>query len=103
MRILTKKQLIADVPKRWLEQYGENPSDSSKKKIHDELLKLGDSINKESVDKIIGNESWTMLICDICRQDVDVVAIYDQYDSYGYFCKKCLSDALESIDNAHNT
>ena len=103
MRILTKKQLIADVPKRWIEQYGENPSDSSKKKTYDELLKLGDDINKESIDKIIGNDSWTILTCDICEKDVDRVVVYDKYDSYGHFCKKCLSDALESIDNAHNT
>lgn len=102
MKILTKKQLIADVPKRWGGQYRGWVGD--KLEIHNQLLALGKNATEEAIDKIIGNDSWTRLCCDSCSRDSDAVAVYDDGDCcLAYFCKKCLSDALESIDNAHNT
>lgn len=102
MKILTKKQLIADVPKRWGEQYRGWVGD--KLEIHNQLLALGKNATEDDVYKIIGNTSWTTLICNSCFKDSDAVAVYDDGDCCSaYFCKKCLSDALESIDNAHNT
>lgn len=98
MKLITKEQLIRDVHNRWIEQYKNEPQDSDKMVIYESLKSLGDGINKESVDRIIGNESWTRLMCHICDKDVDQVVVYNKYESYGCFCKQCLIDVSEKFE-----
>jgi DNA-directed RNA polymerase subunit RPC12/RpoP len=117
MKLITKREVIRDVAKRWREQYEpfkeERPLFSvrngiqickTKREIADEL----DSLDKETasdadVDAIIGNEYWTSMKCDECGQEVDVLIRVGQEPDYGshtaYLCMPCIRKAFD-LSNA---
>ena len=44
------------------------------------------------VDTIIGNDSWTTLYCDLCREKAIGLACFGEpYESYSEVCLSCLS------------
>ena len=59
---------------------------------YEDLVKLGDSISKVDVDRIIGNSGWTTLACQSCYGHFDqLVKIKNDQ-----ICKGCLKDAAKS-------
>ena len=67
--LLTKQHLVNTVDDRWKKQYYLNSSwdyyGDDKVEKYEELASLGKNKNPEDVDKIIGNSSWTRIICII--------------------------------------
>ncbi len=89
MKIVTRKVRAADIFKRWEQQY---PSDLEG--IGKKLKELGDNPDPDEVDRIIGNTTWTHLICDHCKNYVEVaVGLWEEF----YLCKECLEKAVVMI------
>ena len=80
--LLTKQHLVNTVDERWKKQYYRDASwdyyGEDKIEKYEKLVNLGNNKNPEDVDKIIGNSSWTRLICNHCNKDVSAVFIFVQ-------------------------
>lgn len=64
-----------------------------------ELVNLGKIKNTEDVDKIIGNSSWTRLICNNCNKDVNAVFIFGKDNETScYVCEDCVGIAVEQFN-----
>ena len=96
MELITERSRIKTVAERWDAVYGPEfrptLSGSSKtisKKLH--ALNLS-KVSAATVNKIIGNDSWTRLVCDECREPVTKVAVlYHPGDDSAVFnmCEAC--------------
>ena len=61
-------------------------------------MNLGKNKNPEDVDKIIGNSSWTRLICNHCNKDVDVVFVFGTNEESLDVCEGCVNIAVEQFN-----
>ena len=100
--LLTKQHLVNIVDDRWKKRlysiaswdyYGEDKIEK-----YEKLVNLGKSKNPEDVDKIIGNSSWTRLICNHCNSDVDAVFIFGIAEYSLYVCEDCVNIAVEQFN-----
>lgn len=113
MTILTQRELIRDVAKRWRDQYkpltDEIPDiwEKSSKQIAKEL----DSLDKEKatakdVDEIIGSKSWAWHTCDECGRDCEAVVQIGAEPDYGSstacVCGECLKSAVALLHSESN-
>lgn len=100
--LLTKQHLLNTVDDRWKKQYYLNSSwdyyGEDKAEKYEELVNLGKNKNPEDVDKIIGNSSWTRLICHNCNKDVDAVFTFDTDEESLYVCEACVNIAFEQFN-----
>ena len=92
MKVLTLKQVIKDVPKRWKAQYP-----NGKNGIYEKLI-AAKPLSKKKVDTIIGNESWTSLECTECEKQVKVVVMLEKTEYATNLCEDCLNKALDLIN-----
>lgn len=71
--------------------------DNNKRDIGEALLALGAQPAIEDVNRVIGNNSWTQLICDECKNDVAAVvqlgAEPDYESATACVCGACLLKA----------
>jgi len=93
MKLITWRDKIRNVAKTWAIQY-RNTADTSKKEVLAQLKTLDiEKATVEDVAQIIGNYSWTRLICDECGEDVPAVVLVGQEPDYDsstvYLCKSC--------------
>ena len=101
--LLTKQHLVNTVDERWKNQYYINSSweryGEDKVEKYKQLVKLGKNKNSEDVDKIIGNSSWTRLICNNCNNDVKAVFVFGtDNDSSCYVCEDCVKVAAQQFN-----
>ena len=100
--LLTKQHLVNVVDGRWKKQYYRDGSWSyygeDKIEKYEELVNLGSNKTPEDVDKIIGNSSWTRLICNHCNKDVDAVVIFGTSEDSLYICEDCVNIAVEQFN-----
>ena len=113
MDITTQRQLIQAVARRWFETYSPFKDDRplfswrtgvaspplNKKQIYEKLLELdGDTATAEYVEATIGNRTWTTLICDQCRREVESLIMVGQEPDYESrtcsLCKECVAEAF---------
>ena len=101
--LLTKQHLANIVDDRWKKQYYKNYSwdryGEDKFKKYEQLVNLGNNKNPEDVDKIIGNSSWTRLICNHCNKDVDAVFVFGICHNSLHICEDCVNIAVEQFLN----
>ena len=107
MKVITQRELIQSVADRWHAQYQPFTHDSApwtigktKSGIWRELVALNkDEATTQEVDTIIGNKSWTRMMCDQCEQDADSViqvgAALDYESATAHLCRSCLQSAYE--------
>lgn len=97
IELLTRKAIIADVPKRWSEQYYRYPADSDKAEIGRQLKGLK---TRKEIDALIGNGSWTQLNCASCDSDPESVALLPATQEYGpeQYCLNCLKEAVKLLE-----
>ena len=96
MELITERSRIKGVADAWDAQYGPEfrptASGSSKEKS-EKLHALNLSkVSAATVTKIIGNDSWTRLVCDECLKPVTKVAVlYHPDDGAAVFkiCESC--------------
>ncbi len=104
MYILIKEQLPERVAENWKSQFydferemwndqygtGQHLSD-----VYNQLVQL-EIPTKEQIDEIIGNDTWTTLICSECFDEgLDYLIVLGELmigDGYG-FCPNCLNKA----------
>ena len=100
--LLTKQHLVNTVDERWKKQYYLNSSwgyyGEYKVEKYKDLVNLGSNKNLEDVDKIIGNSSWTRLICNHCNKDVSAVFIFGTSEDSLYICEDCANIAVEQFN-----
>lgn len=99
MNIISKKNLIANVSKRWDEQY--RNTGSKDKILKGERLRTEKPTTEEQIKKIIGNDSWTRNHCHECGNDSEITIQLGQEPDYesatANICPVCLKKALEII------
>lgn len=113
MKLITQREIIRIVAKRWREQYEpfkeDRPlfsvrngyqSSKTKREVADEL----DALDKETasptdVAAIIGNESWTRMKCHECGNETDTLIQVGQepdYESHtADLCMGCVRKAFD--------
>ena len=96
MELVTERSRIKTVAERWDAQYGPefHPVHSgSSKTMSEKLHALNLSkVSAATVNKTIGNDTWTRLVCDECRKPVTKVAVlYNPDDGTAVFeiCESC--------------
>lgn len=100
--LLTKQHLVNTVDERWKNQYYINSSwdhyGDDKIEKYVQLVSLGKNKNPEDVDKIIGNSSWTRLICHNCNKDVDAVFMFSTDETSCHVCEDCVKIATQQFN-----
>lgn len=106
--VLTKRDKIKNVISKWEGNYYNFSRDEwlelrqgSSKDVCDKLLTLDlDTCSEEDISNVIGNDSWTQIICDNCLDSVERAYIIVDHngDDIGCICKQCLKKALEELE-----
>lgn len=100
MKLITQRNLIKNIAKMWKQAYCNKKNGwqtllirDNTKDIYDSLLKLDlNTCSNEDVSNIIGNCSFTLIVCDECRRGVkEVVQIGEKEDFGSRTCDLCLS------------
>lgn len=95
MNLITRHILCQAAPSRFAMQYRDRmdvPLADGKppQKTYDKLVNC--DLNPETINRIMGNDSWTQLTCNACRKDVESVISIDvtggEYATY--ICEDCV-------------
>ena len=102
MGVITERALIKGVADRWDAQYEKHRGDpdwADKFVIGEQLRALNLSrVSAATVEKIIGNSSWTDITCDACRAKVvRAVQFETREDSTFTLCPACLEKANREV------
>ena len=96
MELITERSRIKTVAERWDARYAPEfrpMASESSKTISEKLHALNLSkVSAATVNKIIGHDSWTRLVCDECAKPVPKVAVlYHLGDGSAIFeiCESC--------------
>ena len=102
LNLKLRNLIVNVVDGRWKKQYYRDASwdyyGEDKVEKYEELVNLGGKKNPEDVDKIIGNSSWTRLICHNCNKDVDAVFIFCTSEDSCYVCEDCVNIAVQQFN-----
>lgn len=105
MKRITERDRILTVAERWDVQYsihieGLNMRATEEqlaisKRLHAMNLK---KVKASTVDRVIGNDSWTTVQCGVCTERVPaVVAVYSEDEFAIKICESCLNLAKRVI------
>lgn len=95
MELITERSRIKGVADAWDAQYGPGfrpTASGSSKTMSEKLHALNLSkVSAATVNKIIGNDSWTRLVCDECQKPVTKVVVLYGGDGDARFqiCESC--------------
>lgn len=104
MPIMTTQKLIDAAPYRWKGAYY-NPDDytwrttvsGDTEQVYEKLKQLQNP-TEDDIATIIGNRSWTQLVCDHCKQYVEIVSQFHVANEYLFqVCQNCLEKATDEI------
>lgn len=74
--------------------------------LEEQIRQLGPSPTVEQINEVLGNSSWTDLVCDECGQHAQKIAIVGQplnHDSATTFlCGDCIKAACAYFDEGEN-
>lgn len=96
MKLITRRTQIESVVTRWTDQYSRSGPFKTGEKILNGLRKLDlTKANREQVDDIFGNDSWTEIpLCSQCNcQFESVVQFLDDSETM-FLCEICLGEAI---------
>lgn len=103
MKRITERDRILTVAERWDAQYSMLASGDTARQISERLHKLNlKKVKASTVNKVIGNDSWTRVTCEECEKDVgQAVVLYGIWgsgsDSAIEICESCLNLAKRVI------
>lgn len=106
MKIITKRDRILGVLDSYKKQYGS--TGLFKENLNALSLLDLNTATEQQIINIVGNPTWTELICDSCKKNKDIVMEFleeneHQYESNACFiCKDCLGLALNQINFKEN-
>ena len=100
--LIRRRDIIRNVPSRWGKTYdryvGLLRSGLDPKEIQKKLDALDvATCTPDDIKAIIGNDSWTINECDMCKRDRDTVVGFSEGYSSLSVCKSCLKRAAEMI------
>lgn len=103
--LIKKADIVANVPKRWAEQYKDwkDRGDKwDKGEITRSLLALPAGFSAQEVNDIIGNTSWTEVHCDECGNESEILVRLGQGQDYEArwvdLCERCLREGLYELE-----
>ena len=107
MNIITKRDRIRTVAKRWSKQYGIGThweADPVKQGISQSLEMLDkETCSADDVAKIIGNNSWTRMRCDECKEDTTWIIQLGEMLRYenntANICRACFDKAITLVNS----
>lgn len=102
VNIITRAAHLKSVAKRWAEQYPPRryPADTDFGQIRIRLAAMK-SPTVEAINSLVGNNSWTVLNCEICERDAPVlVCLSDGYERRICICRACLAAAARRAAKA---
>lgn len=105
MRLITRRDKIREVPKRWRGQYEGSEYHPWAPAIQALLDALDlNTVPREEIDRIIGNDTWTELSCSVCEQDCNVVLRIEPslQGSYVQICNTCAVRASNLFASAQD-
>lgn len=108
MELITEQLKIKTVAERWRDQYLDKSSrkwkpckNTTGEFIYQKLLELPESVTVEDVVKIIGNNSWTVIRCHECKQEVKAAIWLGEAlgweSNSALICLECLQKAIELL------
>ncbi|MEW6006133.1 MAG: hypothetical protein AB1695_12545 [Stygiobacter sp.] len=102
MKVITERDIIKNIRKMWRKQYSANDISLTPqlKKIYEKLKKL--DLNKataKEINKIIGNESWTNVVCNECYNYVNLAVEFGDDSESFIVCTDCLAEVWKEIEN----
>ena len=95
MELRTERARIKEVADMWDATYGPKfrpTNNGSSKEISVTLHALNlNKVSANTVNKIIGNDTWTVLICHECAVEVKKVVVFYMSDGYRAYqiCESC--------------
>lgn len=95
MELITKRKKIKTVTERWKKQYWNGSfwlpiSFGDSQIIYEKLTYLDlDSCKEQDVIDIIGNDSWTCVICDNCKKDCENAVVFN-FNHENIICLDCI-------------
>jgi hypothetical protein len=103
MKIWTKHILALEAPERWKEVYFRDGKwgmtlTGDTEIVYKNLLAVRG--NSDAVDKVIGNNGWTKMKCDICHSShvEKVVELDNNEDSFIEVCNFCIEKILKQMN-----
>ena len=95
----TQQAVNNSVFKRWAKQYQTT-------KVHiTERLKNLKNPTEEEITNIIGNDSWTRIVCGVCEKKVSEVVFVGENIMYEQssvaICKGCLAGITNALDKVY--
>jgi hypothetical protein len=94
------------VADRWRAQYQNkdglwtNTISGNGEQIYDKLCALGHNPSVDAVAKVLGNKSWTHIVCDACGDEVVKAANFGDHGGPLAICEPCLTDGLNALTKA---
>ena len=64
--------------------------------VYNSLCDLGLNPDIKAVADIIGNKSWSYIICDGCSASVEAAVILGEYEAKKY-CRICINEAASVL------
>ncbi len=96
MKFISRKMRAASAAKGWRAQYGFDRDD-----VASRIDALGPKPDPESVNEIIGNDTWTRCDCDECGREVEFVVEFGEYQDYALetarICEECVGRAMAIV------
>lgn len=99
-KLRTRAMNAAEAAKLWQRQYANWTLDDEKRQIGERLSLLGETPNPDDVDRIIGNVSWTQMICPVCQNFCEsIVETQHADDEQGEIrlCAGCVKEAAACL------
>jgi hypothetical protein len=108
MQVITRKLKAKEAAEKFKERYNSqgykrwrNYGFGDTEQIYKDLKSLGENPSPDDVDKIIGNKSWTEIVCDECNNNVEDVVRLGEEPDFGsrtaYICLDCLEKAIKKL------
>ena len=101
MNLITKSDILKELPKRYSHQYPKNREfwDGKSSGQILELLRIEKPLTEARAIEILGHSSWTSLKCDECNREVQAVVQLGQEPDYesatACICVDCLNEAVK--------
>lgn len=98
MKLLTRKHKAKEAAQSWKSRYFRCGvwMSSDNKLVYDNLIALGPDPDPDDVNTVIGNTSWTEIICSCCGGQVDICAVLREADWDKQEIRLCLTCATEA-------
>lgn len=114
IKVITRQTQAEEATERWKDQYKKWATnyddniwyDKEKEDIYNKLVSLGPNPNPDDIDNIIGNNNWTFVRCDFCREYKKLSVELNMEDNYNNItlapvslCSECIRDMVKELEN----